>query len=162
MLGGVLTSRLSWRWCFWINLPLGGVTVLVVLFLTGSMTPKGRSSVSSGQTTIRKRLAQFDFLGMAAAIPSIVCCLLALQWGGTVYAWDSTRIVTLFMTSFVLLCVFVGIQLWRGDNATLPPRIMKKRSVGGAVWFSFALGASFFVVVYYVSFIFRHAFSSPF
>jgi hypothetical protein len=99
---------------------------------------------------MKQRLAKFDFLGMAAFMPCIISCLLALQWGGTKYAWGSTRIVALFMTSFVLFCCFVGIQFWKKDNATLPPRIMKNRSVAGAVFFSFALGACFFTIVYYL------------
>lgn len=161
-LGGALTDRASWRWCFWINLPFGVLTAATVLFLTPAMaTPKaegGSGSSGSGSSGgsakaeegALQRLARLDFLGMATIIPATVCCLLALQWGGTVYAWDSTRIVALFMTSFVLLCSFVGIQMWKKDEATLPPRIMKNRNIIGAVWFSVALGASFFIVVYYV------------
>lgn len=153
LLGGALTDRASWRWCFWINLPFGGLTTAVVLFLTPAMTPRRTGSSSMKGDTLLRKLGRLDFFGIAAIIPAIICCLLSLQWAGTVYAWDSTRIVTLFMTSFVLLCCFIGIQFWKKDNATLPPRIMKNRSVAGAVWFSFALGACFFIVVYYVNFL---------
>jgi MFS family permease len=150
LLGGALTDRATWRWCFWINLPFGALTTAVVLFLTPAMAPRPQGRASAANQTALQRLARLDWPGMAAVIPAIVCCLLALQWGGTVYAWDSARIVGLFIAAFVLLCCFVGIQFWKKDNATLPPRIMKNRSVVGAVWFSFSLGACFFIVVYYV------------
>jgi MFS family permease len=152
LLGGGLTDGATWRWCFWINLPFGGLTIAVVALLTPAISTTGRGESATAALNFRDRLSQFDLPGMVALIPCIICCLLALQWGGTVYPWNSGRIAGLFVTSFVLLCCFIGIQFWKKDNATLPPRVMKNRSVAGGVWFSFAIGATFFIVVYYVSF----------
>lgn len=146
LLGGAFTDKVTWRWCFYVNLPLGGLTIAVIALLTPQMHSK-----KSRKMPFTERLEKFDILGTFFFIPSIICCLLALQWGGAVYAWDSARVVTLFMTSFVLFAVFVGIQLWKKDDATLPLRILRQRSVAGAAAFSFGIGAAFFIAIFYVS-----------
>lgn len=64
--------------------------------------------------------------------------------------WKSARIIVLFVLFGLLISIFVGIQFWRGDLATVPPRLIKKRSIWSASWFSFCLGASFFIMVYFL------------
>lgn len=160
VLGGALTdSAATWRWCFYINLPLGAITILMIVFLTPDFTPRATSSLTyQGETngfrapsSVWGKFSRFDFYGMITAMAATVCCLLALQWGGTTYDWGSARIVALFSISGVLLCAFVAIQIWKGDEAILPPRIMKNRSILGATGFMMAMGACYFVVIYYVS-----------
>lgn len=58
------------------------------------------------------------------------------------------RIIALFVVSGVLGVGFAGIQVWKGDNATVPPRILKKRSIAFGSWFVFCLGGSFFLRTY--------------
>lgn len=79
-----------------------------------------------------------------------MCLLLALQWGGTRYNWDNGRIIALFVVFAVLMLVFIGIQIWKGDYATVPSRIVCQRSMGLATFYAFLLGASFFIMVYYL------------
>jgi hypothetical protein len=71
-------------------------------------------------------LKQLDVEGSIAFIPSIVCLLLALQWGGTAYAWSDGRIIALLIIFAILILVFVGIQIWKKELAMgksiLPPR----------------------------------------
>lgn len=146
LLGGVFTDKVSWRWCFYINLPIGGLTIAVIALLTPAM-----QSEQSVSMPFMQRLASFDILGIFCFIPSVVCCLLALQWGGITYAWNSARVVALFVTAFVLIVAFIAVQFWRKENATLPPRILRQRSIAGAATFSFTIGAAFFIATYYVS-----------
>lgn len=80
----------------------------------------------------------------------VVCLLLALQWGGSVYPWSNGRIIALFVIFAVLLVVFSAIQVWKKDNATIPLRVVKKRSVAASAAFSALLGASFFSFIYFV------------
>jgi amino acid permease len=105
-------------------------------------SPKRKSQT---QTTWQQKIQSMDPIGTAVFIPAIVCCLLALQWGGTKYAWSSARIIVLFVLFGVLAAIFVAIQFWKGDNATVPPRIMKQRTMAAAAWFSLCLGAGFFI-----------------
>lgn len=135
----------TWRWCFYINLPIGAITIVVIsIFFTA---PQRAAIAELGW---RERVKEFDLLGTAFFIPGIVCLLLALQWGGTKYAWGNGRIIALFVLFGVLIAVFIGIQFWKQDSATIPPRIMKNRSIAAAAWFAFTLGSFFLLLVYFL------------
>jgi glycerol uptake facilitator-like aquaporin len=112
------------------------------------------------QTTWQQKIQSMDLLGTAILIPTVVSCLLALQWGGTKYAWSSARIIALFVVFGVFSAVFIAVQFWKGENATVPPRIMKQRSMAAAAWFSLCLGAGFFTFMY-VFFIHHETAISP-
>lgn len=94
-------------------------------------------------------MQQFDIPGTIIFIPAIVCLLLALQWGGTTYPWSDGRIIALFVVFGVLIIAFVGIQIWKGDTATVPPKILV-RSVTAGAWFGLCLGGAFFIMVYFL------------
>src|SRR3981189_1597991 len=92
----------------------------------------GRSAVAS--LGWKERVKEFDLYGTIVFIPAIICLLLALQWGGTQYPWGSGRIIALFVVFGVLIAIFIVIQVWKQDSATIPPSIMKKRSMAAAAW----------------------------
>ena len=79
----------------------------------------------------------------------MVCLLLALQWGGTIYAWNSSRIIGLFVGFGLMIIIFIIIQIHRGDKATLPISVLKQRTVASAAIFSLFMGASIFILIYY-------------
>jgi len=145
LLGGVFTDKVTWRWCFWINLPIGAVTIVVIAIFFPDPNRK-----TTNDDTWRQRIMRFDPLGTAVFMPAIICLLLALQWGGTTYAWSSWRIIFLLVLFAVLIAIFLFIQHRQQDFATVPPRIFFKQSVWASSFFSFCLGAAFLGSVYYL------------
>ena len=145
LLGGVFTDKATWRWCFYINLPLGAITVAVIIVYF--QNPDRAAIADLGWAA---RIKEFDLEGTAVFIPAIICLLLALQWGGTEHAWGSWRIILLFVLFGLLIAAFIAIQFWKQDSATIPPRVMKMRSVWAAAYYAFALGAFFLLLVYYL------------
>lgn len=100
---------------------------------------------------VKAQLLEMDLPGTFLFLPTIVCLLLALHWGGSTYSWGNGRIIALFVVFGVLLICFGLIQVWQQDKATLPPRLLKNRNVAGASWYALSFTAAFFVMTYYVS-----------
>ncbi|KAI5247677.1 MFS general substrate transporter [Aureobasidium subglaciale] len=142
LLGGVLTERASWRWCFYINLPIGAITVLFLFFFFNP--PK-----QDLNTTPARKMAALDLIGLFLFAPATVMMLLALQWGGLEYAWGSATIIGLFAGAVVLTCIFALWQVRKGDDAMIPPRLFTQRVVFFACLTElFAMGTVYIAIFY--------------
>lgn len=102
--------------------------------------------------SLKQKLLQLDPLGTALIVPSLVCLLLALQWGGTKYEWSNSRVVAMLVVFAVLLTLFILAQIFakNKDNATIPGHIIKNRSIIAAQLYVFCLNGSFNVVIFYL------------
>jgi MFS family permease len=146
LIGGAFTKneRLTWRWCFYINLPIGAVVILIVLLFLHLPPPE-----KANLKTVEK-LKRLDPLGNLIFAPSIISLLLALQWGGTTYAWHSARIIALFLVFGVLLMAWLAIQAWDQETATVPPRIFLQRSIMSGFFYSLCIGGVMLSMGYYL------------
>jgi predicted MFS family arabinose efflux permease len=83
-------------------------------------------------------------------MPLVICLLLALQWGGTTYAWNSWRVMLCLVLFACLLLVWLYVQYRQGEKGALPLRIVRQRSIRSAMLFTFGINGSMFIIVYYV------------
>jgi hypothetical protein len=93
-------DKVSWRWAFYLNLIIGGVFAPVYLFMLPSFDPQPKSVSFFG------RAKNFDFVGAALSIASILCLVMAINFGNALYAWNSGQIISMFVVSFVLAVAF--------------------------------------------------------
>ncbi|KAI0975381.1 MFS toxin efflux pump [Xylaria arbuscula] len=145
VIGGALTTYASWRWCFWLNLPVGGLTIaiLVILFKDSKNQKIPDSSVTS-------KLKQLNILALLIFTGSIVSLLLALEWGGTAYSWSNGRVIALLTVSVVTFGVFLTLETFRKDSATIPSSILFNRTAGLCLLYAFCSSAAFNVIDYFV------------
>ncbi|CZT22760.1 related to transporter (major facilitator superfamily) [Ramularia collo-cygni] len=152
LLGGVITDRLSWRWCFYINLPIIGTLLALFLFLyrprRRQQSPSSSGLLCGGSRL--QRVLRYDPLGNLAFLFAVVCFQIALQWGGAQFSWHSPRVVALFVSSAVLLMIFAPVEWMMGQHATLNVRIARQRTVASSGALIALLGASYYSAIYYL------------
>jgi EmrB/QacA subfamily drug resistance transporter len=132
LLGGFLTDNLSWRWAFYVNLPLG----VLALFVTGL----------GMRLHTRHVRAKIDYIGAFLLTVGVVALTLVASWGGSEYPWTSTQIIVLAVVSVVALAGFVFAEA-RVPEPILPPRLFRHRNFTVAQILSFLVGAAMFGAV---------------
>jgi len=119
LLGGYLTDNLSWRWVFYVNLPVGLIALTVLWFSFPNIRP-----------VVRQR--RIDFLGAGTLVAGVVPLLLALSWGGNDYPWNSPTILGLFAIATVMLVLFVFVES-RAPEPIIPLSLFRNSIVSVSV-----------------------------
>ena len=146
LLGGALIQSLGWRWCFYINAPIGAVTLLLTMYCFSDT----QKPCDIARMTFKQKVSQLDLLSNLLFLPALTSLFLAFSWAGTKYTWDSARVIGPLITFAVLLAAFVYNQFRRCDAAALPSRIIKRRTVIAGFIFIMCANSTGNVLEYYL------------
>ncbi|MEW1862354.1 MFS transporter [Streptomyces sp. NBC_00669] len=135
LLGGVFTEQLSWRWVFYINLPIGIVALAVIAAVL--------------HIPVRRTAHRIDYAGMAVVAAAATCLVLVTSLGGTTLAWSSPGIIVLAVVGVALVAVFVMIER-RAQEPVLPPGLFKVRTFVICSGISFIIGFAMFGAMTYL------------
>ncbi|KAH8593546.1 putative MFS transporter [Bisporella sp. PMI_857] len=152
VVGGVLTEYSTWRWCFYINLPLGGF-ISIFLFL---IHVPNSAKKNAGNQSLLDILRNLDLPGFVLFAPATIQLILALQWGGVYHPWNSATIIGLFCGAFSTYLVFLGWEYHVGEEAMVPFSIIGKRVIlCSCMNMGFVLGglntATYYLPIYFQS-----------
>ena len=150
LIGGAFANNVSWRCCFYINLPIGAISgVIILLFFKTPGAAKPKSA------PLREKLMQIDFVGVALVMGAVISYILALHYGGQIYAWNSSQMVGLLVGFIVLLAAFATWEWCREDRAMVPYRLMGQRVYLVSSVFAFFFSGAYFLIIYYLPIYFQ-------
>lgn len=159
VIGGLFSEYVTWRWCFFINLPLGGFIVLPALVVVGIPEQVEKAPPLKVLRTLHKQL---DLVGFALFTPFTIQLLLALQYGASGEdPWNSSIVIGLFSGSGVAFILWAVWTRFMGREAIIPMYILKPRVVWSSILTQCILMTCVYVVTIYLSMYFQaiHNFS---
>jgi len=151
ILGGVFTERVSWRWCFYINLPIGAaLAVLLVVSRIPEPTVK-----RPARQVLGTAVKSLDLPGFLLISPAAIMFLLGLQYGGTLHPWNSSIVIGLLVGAAATFVVFLVWEYHKGDEAMVPFVMLKQRVIWSAAANLFFLLGAILVAEYYLAIFFQ-------
>jgi EmrB/QacA subfamily drug resistance transporter len=139
-LGGWITQNSTWRWVFYVNVPIGIVAMLVLIFLMPTLRGKARQ-------------VSIDYIGAALLVLGTVPLMLGFTWAGTQYDWLSPQIIGLFVGSAIVLTIFVVYQAWlerRGGQPIIEPSLFKNSIFSVSTVITVIFGMGLFGTIFFI------------
>ncbi|OLN86784.1 putative HC-toxin efflux carrier TOXA 24 [Colletotrichum chlorophyti] len=144
LLGGVFTDLVTWRWCFYINLPVGAVTVLIFLWF---FRPKKQALQ---QQSFLERIMDLDLPGNVLLLGACVQLFLALEYTTQGQPWGAPKIIGLLAGAGATAVLFAAWQWWKQDGALIPPSIITQRTVAASCIAAFTIYGALLIHTYFL------------
>lgn len=179
VLGGAFSDKLTWRWSFWINLPVYHLEHVLVMtsdlylfvyilthlpFLSSYNLQVGAVSVifiaiflnlPTPKGSLSDKIRRIDILGSVILMGSVILILLPLSWGGIKHPWDSATIIGLLVAGVLATIAFVFVEWKVPKEPTVPVHLFKIRNLWAIYSSLFFSGMAFFGILFYLPIYFQ-------
>lgn len=147
LVGGAFTSDVTWRWCFYINLPIGGIALFAISYFFRPPRPKG---------SLKEKLAKIDFIGTGILSLGLVLVLLSLTFGSSsMKPWNSPLVISFFVVGGVVFILFLVYNFTLSKEPLLPPAVVTVFYVDIACACMFCVFGAFFAAALYLAIYFQ-------
>ncbi|MCL6444189.1 MAG: MFS transporter [Alicyclobacillus sp.] len=135
LLGSYITENIGWRWVFYINIPVGIITVILIVFFYHESKQHLKQAI--------------DWFGIITLVPAVVCFMFALEFGGNQYAWNSSIIIGGFVVAAVLFSMFLFAES-KAKEPIVSFHMFRNRVFAGSNLVGIMTGSAYVVAVVYI------------